>query len=195
MMSRSKTLRLDVLKIEVLEQELERVRSRNRSLQLIKSTVSVIIVVAAAAVLLATMVFPVLRIYGTSMTPTLNEGDIVVSVKGTNLKRGDVIVFYYNNKILCKRLIGKPGDWIDIDKNGNVSVNNVQLDEPYLPEKALGDCNIELPYQVPENRYFVMGDHRSVSVDSRNTQIGCISEEQIVGRIIFSILPFHSINK
>ena len=195
MMSRSKTLRLDVLKIEVLEQELERVRSRNRSLQLIKSTVSVIIVVAAAAVLLATLMFPVLRIYGTSMTPTLNEGDIVVSVKGTNLKRGDVIVFYYNNKILCKRLIGKPGDWIDIDKNGNVSVNNVQLDETYLPEKALGDCNIELPYQVPENRYFVMGDHRSVSVDSRNTQIGCISEEQIVGRIIFSILPFHSINK
>lgn len=195
MMSRSKTLRLDVPKIEVLEQELERVRSRNRSFQLIKSTVSVIIVAAAAAVLLATMVFPVLRIYGTSMTPTLNEGDIVVSVKGTNLKRGDVIVFYYNNKILCKRLIGKPGDWIDIDKNGNVSVNNVQLDEPYLHEKALGDCNIELPYQVPENRYFVMGDHRSVSVDSRNTQIGCISEEQIVGRIIFSILPFHSINK
>ena len=195
MMSRSKTLRLDVLKIEVLEQELERVRSRNRSFQLIKSTVSVIIVVAAAAVLLATLMFPVLRIYGTSMTPTLNEGDIVVSVKGTNLKRGDVIVFYYNNKILCKRLIGKPGDWIDIDKNGNVSVNNVQLDETYLPEKALGDCNIELPYQVPENRYFVMGDHRSVSVDSRNTQIGCISEEQIVGRIIFSILPFHSINK
>lgn len=195
MMSRSKTLRLDVPKIEVLEQELERVRSRNRSFQLIKSTVSVIIVVAAAAVLLATLMFPVLRIYGTSMTPTLNEGDIVVSVKGTNLKRGDVIVFYYNNKILCKRLIGKPGDWIDIDKNGNVSVNNVQLDETYLPEKALGDCNIELPYQVPENRYFVMGDHRSVSVDSRNTQIGCISEEQIVGRIIFSILPFHSINK
>ena len=195
MMSRSKTLRLDVLKIEVLEQELERVRSRNRSLQLIKSTVSVIIVAAAAAVMLATLMFPVLRIYGTSMTPTLNEGDIVVSVKGTNLKRGDVIVFYYNNKILCKRLIGKPGDWIDIDKNGNVSVNNVQLDETYLPEKALGDCNIELPYQVPENRYFVMGDHRSVSVDSRNTQIGCISEEQIVGRIIFSILPFHSINK
>ena len=195
MMSRSKTLRLDVPKIEVLEQELERVRSRNRSFQLIKSTVSVIIVAAAAAVLLATLMFPVLRIYGTSMTPTLNEGDIVVSVKGTNLKRGDVIVFYYNNKILCKRLIGKPGDWIDIDKNGNVSVNNVQLDETYLPEKALGDCNIELPYQVPENRYFVMGDHRSVSVDSRNTQIGCISEEQIVGRIIFSILPFHSINK
>ena len=195
MMSRSKTLRLDVPKIEVLEQELERVRSRNRSFQLIKSTVSVIIVVAAAAVLLATLMFPVLRIYGTSMTPTLNEGDIVVSVKGTNLKRGDVIVFYYNNKILCKRLIGKPGDWIDIDKNGNVSVNNVQLDETYLPEKALGDCNIELPYQVPENRYFVMGDHRSVSVDSRNTQIGCISEEQIVARIIFSIFPFHSINK
>lgn len=194
-MSRNKSKRLDVPKIEVLENELERVRNRKRGLQLLKSTVCVIIVAAAAAVLIATMMFPVLRIYGTSMTPTLNEGDIVVSVKGTNLKQGDVIVFCYNNKILCKRLIGKPGDWIDIDNSGNVSVNNVRLKETYLAEKSLGDCNIELPYQVPENRYFVMGDRRSVSVDSRNTEIGCVSEEQIVGKIIFCILPFHSINR
>lgn len=194
-MSRNKSKRLDVPTIEVLENELERVRNRKRDLQLLKSTVCVIIVAAAAAVLIATMMFPVLRIYGTSMTPTLNEGDIVVSVKGTNLKQGDVIVFCYNNKILCKRLIGKPGDWIDIDNSGNVSVNNVRLNETYLAEKSLGDCNIELPYQVPENRYFVMGDRRSVSVDSRNTEIGCVSEEQIVGKIIFCILPFHSINR
>lgn len=194
-MSRNKSKRLDVPTIEVLENELERVRNRKRDLQLLKSTVCVIIVAAAAAVLIATMMFPVLRIYGTSMTPTLNEGDIVVSVKCTNLKQGDVIVFCYNNKILCKRLIGKPGDWIDIDNSGNVSVNNVRLKETYLAEKSLGDCNIELPYQVPENRYFVMGDRRSVSVDSRNTEIGCVSEEQIVGKIIFCILPFHSINR
>lgn len=194
-MSRKNNKRLDVPNIDVLEHELERVRYRKRCLQIFKSTVSAITVVAAIAVLIATLMLPVLRIYGTSMTPTLDEGDIVVSVKSTDFKQGDVIVFYYNNKILCKRLIGNPGDWVDIDDDGNVSVNNVRLDEPYITEKALGDCNIELPYQVPENRYFVMGDHRSVSVDSRNTEIGCISEEQIVGKIVFSIWPFHTIKK
>lgn len=194
-MSREKIRRRDVPGVAVLEQELERVKYRDRCLQMLKSTIYALIVVAAAAVLVATLLLPVLRIYGKSMTPTLDEGDIVVSVKGSDFSRGDVVAFYYNNKILCKRVIGLPGDWINIDKDGNVSVNNIALDEPYISEKALGDCNIELPFQVPESRYFVMGDHRAVSVDSRNTAIGCVSEEQIVGKIVLSIWPFHKITK
>ena len=123
------------------------------------------------------------------MTPTLDEGNYVVAVKGSDFQTGDIVAFYYNNKILVKRVIAKSGDWVDIDTNGNVYVNNVLLDEPYVTEKAFGDCNITLPYQVPESRVFVMGDHRSVSVDSRNTAIGCVADEQVVGKIIFRVWP------
>lgn len=125
------------------------------------------------------------------MTPTLEDGDIVVSMKGSDFEPGDVIAFYYNNKILVKRVIAGPGDWVDIDKDGNVTVNGQALEEPYLQEKALGDCNIKLPYQVPDSRLFVMGDHRSVSVDSRNTAVGCVAQEQIVGRLVFRIWPLN----
>ena len=124
------------------------------------------------------------------MNQTLNEGDIVVSIKGNDLSTGDVIAFYYNNKILVKRVIGTAGDWIDLDEEGNVYVNNRMINEPYLLDKDKGDCNIELPYQVPESRVFVMGDNRSVSVDSRNTAVGCVAEEQIVGKIVFRFWPF-----
>ena len=127
------------------------------------------------------------------MTPTLDEGDYVISLKGTDLSSGDIVAFYYNNKILVKRVIAFAGDWIDIDDKGNVYVNNVLLDEPYIYEKALGDCNITLPYQIPESRIFVMGDHRSISIDSRNTAVGCVAEEQIVGRIVFRVWPFSAI--
>ena len=147
------------------------------------------ITVSAVAVLVAVLLLPVLRIYGTSMTPTLDEGNYVVAVKGSDFQTGDIVAFYYNNKILVKRVIAKSGDWVDIDTNGNVYVNNTLLDEPYVTEKAFGDCNITLPYQVPESRVFVMGDHRSVSVDSRNTAIGCVADEQIVGKIIFRVWP------
>ena len=135
------------------------------------------------------LILPVLQIYGSSMTPTLEEGEIVVALKGSEFEHGDVMAFYYNNKILVKRIVGKPGEWINVDSRGIVYVNGEELDEPYLKERALGDCNIEFPYQVPEKRYFVMGDHRSTSMDSRNTAIGCIAEEQIVGKIIFRIWP------
>ena len=178
-----------------LEAEWERVRYQKRYRQALYSTVSVLIVVAAVAVLVATLLLPILRIYGSSMTPTLREGEIVVSVKGADLKRGDIVAFYYNNKVLIKRVIAFPGEWVDIDDTGYVTVDGKRLTEAYLKEHALGDTNIALPYQVPESRYFVMGDHRSTSVDSRNTAVGCVAEEEIVGRIVFRVWPFSRIGR
>ena len=156
---------------------------------MLRSTVYTLVVVAAIAVLVATIWMPVLQIYGSSMTPTVDEGDIVISLKGSKFRQGDLVAFYLGNKILVKRCIAGPGQWVDIDADGNVSVDGTLLDEPYLTEKALGDCNIDLPYQVPDNRYFCMGDHRSTSVDSRHTNVGCVSEEQIVGKIVFRVWP------
>lgn len=177
--------------VSQLENELKRVRYQSRYGRVLRSTVFSLVVVAAVAVLVAVLLLPVLQIYGHSMTPTLEDGDIVVSIKGSDFEPGDVIAFYYNNKILVKRVIAGPGDWVDIDKDGNVTVNGQALEEPYLQEKALGDCNIKLPYQVPDSRLFVMGDHRSVSVDSRNTAVGCVAQEQIVGRLVFRIWPLN----
>ena len=186
----SKTEKVQMPSTEQLEAELKRVKYQNRYLSVLQSTVYALIVVAAAAILVATLWLPVLQIYGTSMTPTLNEGNIVVAVKGSNFKQSDLIAFYIGNKILVKHVIAGPGQMVDIDKNGNVYVDGKCLDEPYLTEKSFGDSNIALPYQVPDNRYFCMGDHRSTSVDSRHSEIGCISEEQIVGKIVFRVWPF-----
>ena len=154
-----------------------------------RSTIFTLVVVAAIAILVAVLVMPVLRIYGRSMNDTLDEGDVVVSIKGSSFKTGDIIAFYYNNKLLVKRVIGQPGDWVDIDEAGNVYVNQVMLEEPYLNSKAFGETNIELPYQVPESRIFVLGDNRDVSIDSRNTSVGCVAEEQIAGKIVFRVWP------
>lgn len=123
------------------------------------------------------------------MPPTLDEGEIVVSIKGADFKSGDLVAFYLENKLLIKRCIAGPGEWVDIDEEGNVFVDDILLDEPYITEKALGDCNMELPYQVPENRFFLVGDHRATSVDSCNTAVGCVAEEQIVGRIVYRVWP------
>lgn len=176
--------------VKVIEKELKRVRYRSRYRTVLKSTLYTLITVAAIAVLVATLWLPVLQIYGSSMTPTLKDGQIIVSVKTAQFEPGDIVAFYYNNKILVKRVIAKQGDWIDIKEDGTVYVNDVLLNEPYVEELALGETNIELPYQVPDGRLFVMGDHRSTSVDSRNTAMGCVAEEQIVGKIVFRFYPF-----
>ena len=174
---------------EQLKAELAREQYKSRYSSTLRSTIYLLIVIAAVAVLMATLFFPVFRIYGSSMSPTVNEGEIVVSLKGSTFKSGDVIVLSFNNKLLVKRVIAGPGQWVDIDIDGNVFVDEVMLDEPYLTEKAYGDCTIEFPYQVPDERYFVMGDNRRTSQDSRSSAVGCIAEEQIIGRAILRVWP------
>ena len=182
---------VDIPATEQLEAELAREKYKKRYHSVLRSTVYTLIIVAAVAVLTATLWLPVLQIYGSSMTPTLQDGEIVFSVKTSDFAPGDIVAFYYNNKILIKRVICGPADWVNIDGDGTVYVNGTELDEPYLVDKALGDCNIQLPYQVPDGKVFVMGDHRSTSVDSRNTAVGCVAQEQIVGKIIFRIWPLN----
>ena len=172
-----------------LTAELKRETYKRSYRQVLRSTVYTLVVVAAFAVLVATIWMPVLRIYGSSMTPTLNERDIVVALKGADLQQGELAAFYLGNKLLVKRCIAGPGQWVDMDESGNVYVDGSRLEEPYLTEKAPGECDLELPFQVPDNRYFCMGDQRHTSVDSRSTAVGCIAEEQIVGKIVFRVWP------
>ena len=180
----------DIPQIAQLEAELNRELHKIKYKQVLRSTIFTLVVVAALAVLVATLWMPVLQVYGRSMEPTLSEGDIVVSLKNKEFSSGDVIAFYYNNKILVKRVICGPGQWVDLDENGTVFVDKEPLYEPYLTDRALGTCDLELPYQVPDERYFVMGDHRSTSLDSRSSVVGCVAEEQIVGKLVFRIWPF-----
>lgn len=184
-----KTKKRDLPSIGELQTELKRERYKRRFKKLLRSTLSALIVVAAIAALIATLVFPVLQIAGNSMEPSLNEGDMVLLVKTNKLQTGDLCAFYYSNKILIKRIIATPGDYLWIDADGTVFLNGEALDEPYISEKALGECDIEFPYQVPENAYFMMGDHRETSIDSRSSTIGCIAEDQIVGKIWCKFWP------
>ena len=183
----------DLPETEDIRTAYDKVSYRDRLRQSIISTTNILIVVAAIAILVAMLFLPVLRIYGQSMSNTLQSGELVVSVKGAKFETGDIIAFYYNNNILVKRVIANSGDWVDIDLEGNVYVNQQKIEEPYIEDKAFGEPDIDFPYQVPDERVFVLGDNRSVSIDSRHTAVGCVTSEQIVGRIVFRIWPLTKI--
>lgn len=179
--------------LEQLEAELMRRHGSNRRKRTLRSILFSLLVVAACAVLVAMLWTPVMQAYGTSMEPMLKDGDILIAVKNTRLiEREDIVAFYYGDKVLLKRVIGLAGDKINIDANGNVYLNGKLLDEPYISQKALGDCDIELPATVPENAIFVLGDHRSISVDSRSSDIGMIFDEKTIGKVVLRVWPFKS---
>ncbi len=174
---------------EQVRRERDRLRYRSRFQQTMMSTIGILIVAAALAVLVATILMPVLRIYGSSMEPSLHDGQIVVCVKTSHFESGDLVAFYHGNKLLIKRCIAGAGEWVDLDKEGNLYVNGELLEEPYLAQKAFGETDIDLPYQIPDGRWFMVGDNRAVSVDSRSSVVGCIADEQIVGKIVFRVWP------
>ena len=176
-----------------VETERKRYRRQKAYNKALGGTIYVLTIVAAVAVLIATLVLPVLQIEGTSMEPTLVNGDIVLLTKTTSFNRGELCGFSWNNKLLIKRVIGIPGDWIEIDTDGTVYLNGEKLEEPYAVQLAVGECDLEFPFQVPQEQYFVLGDMRESSIDSRNTLIGCVEKDQIVGKVFFRIWPFKSI--
>ena len=184
-----KRIKKDIPELDSLQKELKRERYKRRFRRLLRSTVNALIVVAAVAALIATLVLPVLQIAGTSMEPSLEDGNIVVLAKTNHLETEDLCAFYYSNKILIKRVIATPGDYLWIESDGTVFVNGTELEEPYVTQKALGECDIEFPYQVPENAFFMMGDQRETSIDSRSSVIGCIAEDQIIGKILCKFWP------
>lgn len=185
----------EVPSVDQLKTELKRERYKHRYRSVLRSTVSTLIVVAAIAVLVATLWMPVLQIYGNSMTPTLEEGQIVVSLKDSKFERGDLVAFYLGNKLLVKRVIAGPMQWVEITEDGKVYVDGEYQEEPYVSELALGQCDLEFPYQIPDERYFLLGDHRETSVDSRSSVVGCVAQEQIVGRIVYCVWPLDHLGK
>ena len=178
-----------------LRKELKREQYKSRYRSVIRSTIGTLAVVAALSILIATLGMPVWQSYGNSMTPTLEEGQIVVSLKESDFRQGDLVAFYLGNKLLVKRVIAGPGDWVEITPEGQVYLNGAMLEEPYVKELALGQCDMEFPYQIPDERYFLLGDHRETSVDSRSSVVGCVAMEQIVGRIVFSVWPLNRMGK
>lgn len=194
-MKKDENSKVKKISVQELENELKRENYHSKYFKILTSTIYALIIVAAVAAIVATLIMPVLQISGSSMTPTFQEGEIVFSIKTKNLKPGDIIAFYHGNKILVKRVIAGAGSWVNITIDGDVYVNGELLEENYIQEKMLGETNITYPYQVPDGSWFVLGDHREVSIDSRNSEIGCIKQEDIVGKIIFRVWPLKRIGK
>ena len=192
MSEKKEVQQLEIPTIDLLEGELKRTRYNRRYRRTLRTTIFSLLLVAAVAVIIAVLLLPVLQISSGSMENTLVDGDMVISLNNGKYKTGDIIGFYYNNVVLIKRVIATSGDWVDIADDGTVTVNGVELDEPYVTEKALGECNINLPYQVPQGKCFVLGDNRAVSIDSRNTAVGCISNDVVMGRLLARIWPLKS---
>ena len=192
-MSRYSRKRIQIPSLTEIQYERKRIRREAYYRQALRGTVSVLVVVAAVAVLVATLFLPILQISGDSMSPTLEHDEIVVLLKTKEFDRGDLIGFYYQGKILLKRVIALPEDEVAIDADGNVYVNGELLEEPYVTDKGLGDCDLEFPYKVPGTGYFVLGDQRSNSVDSRNSEIGAISQEDIIGKVFVRVWPLSEI--
>lgn len=192
MSEKKEVQQLEIPSVDLLEGELKRTRYNARYRRTLRTTIFSLLLVAAAAVIIAVLLLPVLQISSGSMENTLVDGDMVISLNNGKYKTGDIIGFYYNNVVLIKRVIATSGDWVDIAEDGTVTVNGVVLDEPYVEEKALGDCNIKLPYQVPQGKCFVLGDNRTESIDSRNTAVGCISNDVVLGKLLARVWPLKS---
>lgn len=176
---------------EQVEKEYLKNKYKNKYRKILGSTISILVVVAAIAVLISVFFVPVIQVAGESMSPTLSDGDVLVLIDDNNYSRGDLCCIMWGNKKLLKRIIGMPGEWVSIDSAGNVYINDELLDEPYITEKLLGECDIEFPYQIPDGKVFVLGDNRTTSVDSRNSAIGCVGKDQIMGRMWFKVWPFN----
>ena len=192
MSEKKEVQQLEMPSVELLQGELKRTQYNRRYRRTLRTTIFSLLLVAAVAVIIAVLLLPVLQISSGSMENTLVDGDMVISLNNGKYKTGDIIGFYYNNVVLIKRVIATSGDWVDIAEDGTVTVNGVVLDEPYVEEKALGDCNIKLPYQVPQGKCFVLGDNRTESIDSRNTAVGCISNDVVLGKLLARIWPLKS---